>query len=497
MVEKIKSARRCGVPIVMVGTSDQRATMADIIAVANGSSPAISYNIVDGMKAINQQGQTAISEILDGQDPVLFTNPVAAIQAATALAPDKTIIVCLGSQRMLTDASVQQAICNWRDPAKGRGLMLVLLTPLGGAQLPADLAADVLTFDDTPPDDGKRAEIITELHKAAELDEPKPDIVKEAVAATKGLSSYAAEQAVALSIRKTGLDQKELWQRWRQAINSTPGLTVDESGSTLADVGGLENLKGFSRKIMDGRRKPSAVIRIEEIEKALSGTGFGNSGVGDSSGTSQGLLGALLTHMQETNASGLIAVGPPGSGKSLASVALGSAGNVPTITLDLGALKGSLVGQTEQNTRAALATLTSLVGERAFWVGTCNSMASLPPELRRRFRYGIWYFDLPNAEERKAIWKIWQSKYKDVKGKLPNDEGWTGAEIKTAMELAYDLDCSPAEAAKWIVPVSTMARETIDGLRKQASGRYLSASYEGTYKIPMQNETGKGRRMEV
>ena len=32
---------------------------------------------------------------------------------------------------------------------------------------------------------------------------------------------------------------------------------------------------------------------------------------------------------------------------------------------------------------------------------------SLPPELRRRFTLGTFFFDLPLREERKAIWDIY------------------------------------------------------------------------------------------
>ncbi|MCK9599053.1 MAG: AAA family ATPase, partial [Sphaerochaeta sp.] len=250
--------------------------------------------------------------------------------------------------------------------------------------------------------------------------------------------------------------------------------------STMDDIGGFENIKQLSRSIMAGRDAPAAIIRIEEIEKALSGAGAGGT-LGDSSGTSQSMLGSILTYMQDENQTGLIAVGPPGSGKSLCSVAIGSAANIPTITLDLGALKGSLVGQTEGNTRKALSTIKALAGKNAFWVATCNGMAALPPELRRRFQYGIWFFDLPDSSERAAIWKIWLSKYPDVSTDLPDDSGWTGAEIRTAVQIAYRLNVSPKIAAQWIVPVSKMAAESIEQLRKQATGRFLSASKPGVY----------------
>ncbi|MDD5060687.1 MAG: AAA family ATPase [Candidatus Marinimicrobia bacterium] len=479
MITELKSAIRCGVPIISVLSQDEPATVAAITETLQ-TRPLIQYDIVRGYRAINPAGETALQAILGDADPVLMTDPTTAISAATDNAPENTVIICCGSQRFLSDAKTEQAIANIREPFKRTSRVLILVSSFG-TSLPADLSADIYQISDIPPDEKQRETIITDMHVAAEIEPPTNGTLETAITATRGLSAYATEQAVALSMSKNGLNTEQLWQRWRQSINSTVGLSVDMSGATMGDIGGLENIKTFSRSIMSGRDAPAAIIRIEEIEKTMSGTGYGNGGLGDSSGTSQGLLQQILTFMQEENQTGLIAVGPPGSGKSLCSVAIGSAANIPTITLDLGALKGSLVGQTEANTRKALSVVKSLAGKNALWVATCNGMASLPPELRRRFQYGIWFFDLPAADEREKIWNIWLKKYPDVARELPVDDGWTGAEIRTAVQIAYRLKVTPKTAAQWIVPVSKMSAESIESLRKQANGRYLSASKPGVY----------------
>jgi hypothetical protein len=476
----IKAARRCGVPLVSVTSYDQQGTIATLVGTINSSSPIITYDCVNGLKAAGEEGQEALSTIMGDTDPSLFTDPVTCLEAICKKAPERTVVILIGADRYLTDVRCQQAVINCRDPFKASERMIIMLSSTK-LTLPADLQNDTLCIDDEVPDAEARGNIVKQLFKDADIKEPEESVIQTAIAATRGLSSYSAEQSVALSLTKEGLNTEDLWKRWRQAINGTPGLTVDTSGATLNDIGGLDNFKTFSRKIMNGRTPPSAVIRVEEIEKAFAGSGYGNGGLGDSSGTSQSVMQYLLTFMQEQNATGMIALGPAGGGKSLSSVAMGSAGNVPTITFDVGAIKGSLVGESEKNCRRALDTIKALAGERTFWIGTCNSLASLPPELRRRFKYGIWFFDLPDDKERDAIWKIWLKRYPDVKDVRPADEGWTGAEISTAVQTAYDLKCSPKEAAQWIVPVCKMASEVIEGLRKQASNRYLSANKPGVY----------------
>lgn len=496
MIERLKSARRCGVPLVAIATSDQRAVLSTIVESINSGCPIIKYDCVTGLSEANKYGRKEIINVVGENDPSLFTDPVTVLQAVCERTSENTITVLIGADRYISDVRTQQAIANCRDPFKTNSRTLIMLSS-GILTLPADLSDDTLQIDDQPPNDSQREEITKAVFQDAGLEEPSKELLKVVIDATRSQSAYNVEQSVALSLSKNGLNQEVLWDRWRQSINATPGLTVDRSGTTIDDIGGLINFKSFCRKIMSGKNPPSAIIRIEEIEKAMGGSGYGG-GPGDTSNVTQSLLQYLLTWMQEENATGLIAVGPAGGGKSLSSVAMGSVGNVPTITLDFGAIKNSLVGDSEKNMRRALATIKALAGSKTFWIGTCNSLFSLPPELRRRFQYGIWYFDLLSKDEREAVWKIWLRKYPGVPDVRPDDDGWTGAEIRTAVQTAYNLDCTPKEAANWIVPVSRMAAETIEGLRKQAHNRYLSANYPGVYQyITKKETTTKTRKLSL
>jgi len=74
---------------------------------------------------------------------------------------------------------------------------------------------------------------------------------------------------------------------------------------------------------------------------------------------------------------------------------------------------------------------------------------------------GTFFFDLPSAEERKAIWNIYLTKWNRT-GDLPDDEGWTGAEIKECARKASRLKMSLKESAGYIVPVSRSAADQIE-----------------------------------
>jgi SpoVK/Ycf46/Vps4 family AAA+-type ATPase len=194
----------------------------------------------------------------------------------------------------------------------------------------------------------------------------------------------------------------------------------------------------------------------------------------------------------------------------------------PVLILDVGSLMGSLVGQSEERTRQALKIIDAMepcivmidevekafaglgsqgdsgVASRMFgtflsWLNdhdsdvfvvcTANDVSKLPPEFGRSERFdGIFFLDLPNRQEKDAIWLLYRDQFEvDLNQSQPDDTNWTGAEIKSCCRLAAMLDLNLVEAAQNVVPVAVTAAESIDRLRGWASGRCLSASHIGVY----------------
>jgi SpoVK/Ycf46/Vps4 family AAA+-type ATPase len=118
-----------------------------------------------------------------------------------------------------------------------------------------------------------------------------------------------------------------------------------------------------------------------------------------------------------------------------------------------------------------------------FFVGTCNDIAKLPPEFSRAERFdGVFFLDLPEAQQRQAIWRQYLALFGlEVKQSLPADKHWTGAEIRACCRLAALLDIPLAEAAQNVVPVAVTAADAVDRLRSWAEGRCLSADQAGIY----------------
>ncbi|MBB4635931.1 AAA family ATPase [Longimicrobium terrae] len=474
LVAQFRAARRVSVPLVAITTPDAAATIQLLAESLKESVPQLAWDAASGLRASNSEGQAARAMVVGDGFDATRGNPQELFTGAAKLPPE-TVLFVLMANRWLGSPAVIQALWNLRDRFKCDRRTVVLLGT--AAELPPELAGDVLVMDDPLPGPSELAQIVREQCAAASL-EVADHVVDAAVEAVRGLSAFGAEQSVAMSLRTDGLDLEELWERKRQQVQLTPGLRVHKGGERFEGVGGVPTIKSLLSRVLLGNDRPGAVVFLDEIEKFMGGA----AGQGaDTSGVAQDQLGTILGYMQDHGAAGALFVGPPGSAKSMIAKACGPEGGIPTIQLDLGEMKGSLMGQSEHNLRTALKVITSVSNGRSLWLATSNNIFSLPPELRRRFTLGVYFFDLPSPAERNQIWDIWLRHY-GLSGPLPPDPEWTGAEVQTCCDIAHRLRCTLVEAAAFVVPVSRSAPDQVDRLRSSADGKYLSASTPGVYR---------------
>lgn len=166
---------------------------------------------------------------------------------------------------------------------------------------------------------------------------------------------------------------------------------------------------------------------------------------------------------------GVVLLGRPGTGKSLAAKAMGRMlGDLPVIVMDVGSLFGSLVGESESRVREALNIIDGINGcvllideadkafagnnsgtsgdsgtsqrvlgtvlnwlndhkSKTFVVLTLNRIDTLPPELLRAGRFDkMFYTDLPSPKERRQILEIHLRKRLDPVKKMVefNEDEW-------------------------------------------------------------------------
>ena len=472
----IARAFRTGVPLVAVTTGDPAATLRTIEGQFSEFADPVGIIAWDCMRGAKCKPNDAVAtgalSALPEQD---YSGSMVAFLADLDKLSKRNVVVILNAHLFMDDPRAVQAVWNLRDDFKANKKVLVLL---GVAVLPPELIHDVVQFDDPLPQVETLQTIIGNVCEWAGFDRDEQKMQDGANAAI-GVTAFCAENLACMAMDKNeGLEVDRLWESKRRKIDQTPGLRVVTQKGGFDAVGGCDQYKTFMRRVLKGKHKPRAIVFVDEIEKCLGAAGS------DTSGVSQDQLGQLLSWMQDRRATGTILVGPPGAAKSAVAKAAGSEGGIPTIQFDLGGMKGSLVGQSEQQIREALKVIDAISGGETLWIATCNSLTELPPELKRRFKLGTWFFDLPDLAERQAIWAIYARKFghtdKAAIDRLTQLE-WTGAEIESCCETADSLGITLEEASAYIVPVAKQAPEAITKLRQGAEGRFLSASVPGPY----------------
>jgi hypothetical protein len=430
--------------------------------------------------------------VTDAQDPLAVIRALPQIANGSGT----TLAVFENLHRVLGATEIIQALARQIHTGKNPRCFVVVLAP--AIQIPPELDKLFTVIDHELPGHAQLEEIARGIAtQDGEL--PAGDELARVIEAAAGLTASEAENAYSLALVRHGkLEPETLWELKSQQLRKSGLVSLHRGSESFQQLGGLHNLKAFCLRAM--RRQ---------------GEGHPNN-----------------------RPRGVLLLSPPGCGKSKFAKALGNETGRPTVVLDVGALLGSLVGQSESNVRAALKLADSMAPcvlfadeiEKAlagatssgqtdsgvtprvfgslltwlndhksdvFFIGTCNDASKLPPEFARAERFdGAFFVDLPGRDQKDAIWGIYTGHYGlDAKQPRPDDTNWTGAKIKSCCRLASLLDVPLIKAAQNVVPVAVTAGDKIDALRQWASGRCLSADRAGVYSRPEVGSGGRVRRV--
>lgn len=483
LARKVREARRCSTPLIGIETPDPTETIRALVPVVTEIFPGdlpdqpaiVRWDIVTGLVAMNKSAEAL------GFNPDATINPVEALKAIEKLPRGGTCYM-MNAQRHIDDAGVAQAVWNLRDVFKLNRRTLILMGPV--LRLPAEIAADVITFDEALPTREQLRAIVEKQVANADVPAPDADQMSAALDAIVGLPQFPAEQVTAMSLGKAGVNVPQLWERKCKAIEQTDGLRVYRGGERFSDLKGIDNVTAFMHQLVLARVF-GTVVFIDEGEKVFAG-GMADH-VGDT-GVSKDQVAAILSYIQDTGSMGVMLGGVPGTGKSALAKAVGNEAGVPTIQFDLGAMKQGTVGSSEAAIRAALKMLTATAEGRVLFLMTANNTAAFSPELNRRFP-DQFFFDNPDAAGREALWSLYGTKNKLSADQLQRPRefarGWTGAEIRRACERAAMFKMPVTESARYLVPQCVSAAASLAKLREAAKGRFLSASYPGPYVGPV------------
>lgn len=360
-------------------------------------------------------------------------------------------------------------------------------------RIPAELEELITVIDMPLPSVSEIKNIMTNFIEDLKIEVPD-DVVNEIALSLKGLNEFQVEQILNLAYQDGGSldsdDKSLIFTQKEQLIKKAGLLEMIPVKEQIDDIGGMENLKEW-------------LYRKEKI--------FNN------------LDKAMKFGVDVPK--GIMIVGMPGCGKSLAAKATAKLFDIPLIRLDVGRLLGKYVGESEENMRKALKlseaispcvlwideiekafagvgnsgggsdVTTRLFGQFLTWmqekentvfiVATANDISRIPAEFLRKGRFDeLFFVDFPNPEERRKIMEIHLKKRhkwnKDLNiiSLVKLTEGYNGADleaiVKDAIESCFiegkeQLETKDLELAQQnIKSISSTLKGRVEEIREAA-----------------------------
>ncbi len=484
MRQQITNYIRAGYPGLYIVSPEEQRVEAELKSVAD----ALEY------KVFAWSTTTGLVDTSDG-NARQANDPFEAVTAVGEL-PENSLVLLRDFHMFLEDGNpvLVRAIKDELGRCKTQGKVLVAL---GCRQvLPPELEREMTVVHFSLPDKSQLGKVLDGICESASLDRPEGEDRERILDAATGLTCVEAENSFALSVVERGCVAPDTVAREKASSVAKNGLLeIVEVRESLDDIGGLDALKAW-------------LVQRREA------------------------FGERARQYRLPSPKGLLLLGVPGTGKSLTAKAAANVLQRPLIKLDMGALMGSLVGESEANLRSAIhvaeaiapcivwvdeldkglagskssgstdggtsarvfGSLISWMQERTspvFIIATANDVSQLPPELLRKGRWDeVFWTDLPNQVERETIWhiKIAQagrdSKQYDVATLAGASDGHTGAEIEgivaESLFRAFGGDREPTtadmqQALRDTVPLSRLS-DQVDNLRKWAKGRARPAT---------------------
>lgn len=459
------------------------------------------WSVTDGIVDLTTDKPATIS---DTEDPLTMLGTFDKL-------PEKSILIARDFHMFLKEPNpvlvrkVKDVLSNAQ--SANRAFIIV------GCQihLPRELEKEVCVVEFKLPDRNLLRITAEGIAKAAGLETPDNGEMEKLLDAASGLTTTEASDALALSIVECKELSPDLVAREKAATVKKNGvLEIFTTNINASSIGGLAILKQWLSK-----RRLAFSKKAKEFGLPVP--------------------------------KGVLAVGIPGSGKSLTAKAAASILSVPLLKLDAGRIFGSMVGESEANMRIAIQTAEAVAPcvlwvdeiEKGFsgskssgvtdsgtsarvfgtflqWMNdkeapvfvfaTANDISQLPPEFLRKGRFDeLFFVDLPTQQERAEIWSVHLAKRGrkadefDIAELAMRSNEFTGAEIEAAVNealfAAFDEDSDLqerhlTEAIQTTVPLSKTMAANIQALRGWAEGRARRASEDTTVK----NAAQKGVR---
>ncbi|HMK48344.1 MAG TPA: AAA family ATPase [Methanocella sp.] len=473
--------------LIVVITGEEERLVSKIRDICDrGNRSCYDWDVADGFKCISG------SPLLKDKSP----DPLSALMTMEK-SESNTVYILKDYHEFWGNVEVKRKLRNLAQKFRFERKSIVIITPV--AKIPDELSDEAVIVRFRPPEMEELEAELDRLLQGGNIKSSLTMLGKEKfIQASLGMTLNQSRRAFAKAIVTHGsLDDQDIQkivEDKKAIISQSEALEFYSAVETPDNVGGLKVLKEW--------------LKLRERAFTQEARDFG--------------LPAPK---------GIALIGIPGTGKSLTAKMIAGLWRLPLLRLDVGALYGNLVGESEERTRKALSLAETIAPcilwideiEKAFsfgggdggtshrvfgtmltWmqdktvpcfvVATANNIDMLPTELLRKGRFDeIFFLDLPVSDERKEIFSIHLKKHKclpqdfDLDCLTRESEGYVGAEIEQtvveAMYQAFNQDMRKVttedilKCLKQQVPLAISQRETVDTLRRWLKdGRAISAS---------------------
>lgn len=473
--------------LIYINTTEETRALDAIARVcAAAGQQMITWDIADGFEC--QSSKLAL--------PANVPSPVVALDSIGKLECD-AVFVLKDFDEAWTNTQVKRKLRNLARKLKGVRKSIIVLGCCN--KLPEQLKDETFVTQFDLPDYADLEQVLTRIESVSGVRGALNTSVRDKlIRAALGLSASQAMRVFSKAVVVDGaLDDRHIAlvsDEKRQVIRESAALEFFPVVDCTSEIGGLNVLKEW--------------LRLRE--RAFSEE-------------------ARRYMLPEPK--GIILLGIPGTGKSLTAKAIGSTWRMPLLRLDIGALFGSLVGESEERTRKALllaetvapcvlwideldkafapgdmdggvsrrvfASILTWMQEKkkpCFVVSTANNVNVLPVELLRRGRFDeIFFLDLPTLAERCEIISVHLKKRNrlcrdfEVEKLAKASQGYVGAEIEQAiidaMYAGFDADREFTtddilNAFRKQIPLSVSQADAVQELRRMLmDGKAQSASF--------------------
>lgn len=471
-----------GYPAIILNTSEEERALQETCKIAQ--SAGMKLYVWSETKNVTEYALKENDNEISKKDTNCKVSPDEEALAQGLKYEDNIIYCMLDFHPYIKAPSVWRTAKDVFSVAKGRGIIYIFIS--NKFDVPPELEHEVIITNLELPKKEDLQKIATGICEGYGVD--IPENIDDVLDAAVGLTTFEAENAFATSLSNTKTFDVDIINDVKKQIICKDGLLeYTQSKETLDTVGGMKEFINYAEERFSAYSKEAQEYGLPYPK-------------------------------------GVLLVGIPGCGKSLAAKALSNMWKKPLLKLDIGKLFGSLVGDTEAKTRKALEIAEAMapailwideiekglsgvgnsgktdsgVTSRMFgtiltWlqekevpvyvIATANNISSLPPEFLRKGRFDeIFFVDLPSEEERKEIFKIQIEKKKrkaeefDIDKLASLSDGYTGAEIEecviSSMFYAWNDGKRPYTTEDLIIAISKIKpmskgimSETVSALR--------------------------------